>query len=53
MIREIIEPLVSVCDSLANEKKPIFLYGMGNGAEKIYAYLNENGIKISAVTPQN
>jgi len=49
MIREIIEPLVSVCDSLSAEEKPIFLYGMGNGAEKIYAYLNENGIKIKGV----
>ncbi len=49
MIREVITPLISVCDSLSTEEKPIFLYGMGNGAEKIYSYLNENGIQIKGV----
>ncbi len=49
MIQEIIAPLTSVCDSLKLEKRPIFLYGMGDGAEKIYAYLQNNGIKIAGV----
>ena len=39
MIREAIAPLPSLVDSLHAEKREIFLYGMGNGAEKIYAYL--------------
>ncbi|MDD4125504.1 MAG: FkbM family methyltransferase [Eubacteriales bacterium] len=29
--------------------KPVALYGMGNGAEKIISYLNYNGIEISCV----
>ena len=45
MIREIISPLVSLVESLRDEERPIFLYGMGNGAEKIYAYLTQNDIK--------
>lgn len=49
MIREIIAGLPSVCDALRNEQRPIFLYGMGNGAEKIYAYLRKNGIGVSGV----
>lgn len=49
MIKEIVLPLCSVCDTLKEEKRPIFLYGMGNGAEKIYAYLVANGIKITGV----
>lgn len=44
MILEAITPLCSVCESLKSETRPIFLYGMGNGAEKIHAYLAENGI---------
>lgn len=48
MIRELVETLPSLLDSLKNEKS-VFLYGMGNGAEKIYAYLKENGIEIKGV----
>lgn len=49
MIRSLISPLPSVCESLKAEARPIFLYGMGNGAEKIYAYLSKNGIYIKGV----
>ncbi len=49
MIKEIITPLCSVCDTLKKEKRPIFLYGMGNGAEKIHTYLCDHGIKIQGV----
>lgn len=41
-----LEPLVG---SLRRENRPIMLYGMGNGAEKIYAYLTARGVKISGV----
>jgi len=34
---------------LKNTKKPIVLYGMGNGADKIYNELKMNGIEISGV----
>lgn len=49
MIHTLISPIPSVCESLLAESLPIFLYGMGNGAEKIYAYLCENGVKIQGV----
>ncbi len=49
MIYEIISPLKSLLDSLSQENLPIFLYGMGNGAEKIYAYLSENDISVKGV----
>lgn len=49
MIREFISPLPSVCESLDTEARPIYLYGMGNGAEKIYAYLTNNRIKIEGI----
>lgn len=49
MITEVLGPIRSVCDSLRDEKRPIFLYGMGNGAEKIYSYLSQNGIKVRGV----
>lgn len=49
MILESIQSLPSVIDSLKSVELPIFLYGMGNGAEKIYAYLNENRIEIQGV----
>ena len=49
MIFDIISKIPSVCESLKSEALPIFLYGMGNGAEKIYAYLCRNGIEISGV----
>ncbi len=49
MIAEILSPLPSVCESLLAEARPIFLYGMGNGAEKIHSYLCENGVEIRGV----
>ena len=49
MIHDILSPLVGVIDSLKNETRPIFLYGMGNGAEKIYEYLIKNGIAVKGV----
>jgi FkbM family methyltransferase len=49
MIREIIEPLDSLVDVLKNEERSIFLYGMGNGAEKIFEYLTSRGVAISGV----
>ncbi len=49
MIRELVTPLSSVIDSLKEEKSPIFLYGMGNGAEKIYTYLKEHDVEIKGV----
>ncbi len=38
-----------VWDSLSEEKRPIVVYGMGNGAEKIINMLSRYGVKISAV----
>ncbi|MBR5780215.1 MAG: FkbM family methyltransferase [Clostridia bacterium] len=49
MIRETVEALPSLIDTLKNEERKIFLYGMGNGAEKIYAYLICHGIEIDGV----
>ncbi len=49
MINGIIKNLPSVIETLKNEKLPVFLYGMGNGAEKIYAYLKEHGIEIKGI----
>ncbi len=49
MIYEAIAPLKSLLESLSQETRPIFLYGMGNGAEKIYSYLCENNISIQGV----
>ncbi len=42
-------PLPCVYKRLAAEKRPVLLYGMGNGAEKIYSVLSDKGIKISGV----
>ncbi len=49
MIRELADSLPSLCDTLRTENRKIFLYGMGNGAEKIYRYLSANGIDIHGV----
>lgn len=49
MIADIISAIPSVCESLRAESRPIYLYGMGDGAEKIYAYLCENKIEICGV----
>ncbi len=49
MIYEIIYGLKSILESLSEETHPIFLYGMGNGAEKIYSYLSQNNITVKGV----
>ena len=49
MILEAITPLESLIDSLKSERRAIFLYGMGNGAEKIYEYLSSRGIEIKGI----
>ncbi len=49
MIIDKVLELESVIERLKKEKRPIFLYGMGNGAEKIYAYLSGFGVKIKGV----
>ncbi len=49
MIYEEIYPLVPLYRSLKEEKRPVFLYGMGNGAEKIFAYLSEKGVEIKGI----
>ena len=41
--------LCDLWNKLKNPDKPIMLYGIGNGADKIYNELNRNGIKISGV----
>lgn len=38
-----------VWELLAEDKKPVVIYGMGNAAEKIIALLKEKGIEISDV----
>lgn len=49
MIREAVLSLESLTDSLKKEARPIFLYGMGDGAEKIFAYLSSCGIGVKGV----
>lgn len=49
MIYKEISPLVPLYQALKEEKRPVFLYGMGNGAEKIYAYLREKGVEIKGI----
>ncbi len=39
----------SIWENLRNEVRPIFLYGTGNGADKILDVCNEYSIKISGV----
>lgn len=41
--------LVPLTERLKNEKRPIVLYGMGNGADKIIALCEEKNIRISGV----
>ena len=36
-------------DRLKNTNKPIVLYGMGNGADKILDWCDANGVKVAAV----
>lgn len=49
MIKELIAPLPSLCETLASEKRAIVLYGMGTGAEKIYSYLKRHNIEIKGI----
>jgi len=39
----------SLWDVLSREKRPIFLYGTGNGGDKIIAALEKYGVKLSGV----
>ncbi|MGE4589577.1 MAG: FkbM family methyltransferase [Acidaminococcaceae bacterium] len=36
-------------DRLKNTSKPIVLYGMGNGADKILDWCEDNGVKVAAI----
>ena len=49
MIKDLLSSLTPYTSSLKTEKLPIFLYGMGDGAEKIYKYISSFGIKIKGV----
>jgi len=39
----------SVWENLKNTKKPIVLYGMGNGADKIIDWCEANNVKVSGI----
>ena len=38
-----------VWDVLAGEKRPIMVYGMGNGADKLFRRFEKYGIKVAEV----
>lgn len=40
---------IDVWDTLAQDGKPIAVYGMGDAAEKIIAILHKKGVEISEV----
>ena len=40
---------LSVWELLRQTKKPIVLYGMGNGADKIIDWCEENGVRVQGV----
>ena len=44
MINELLERAVPVCERIKASGLPVMLYGTGDGAVKISAYLKENGI---------
>lgn len=46
---EFIQEKVSVWDALRQSRKPIVLYGMGNGADKIIDWCEANAVKIAGV----
>lgn len=46
---EFMQETVSVWETLSQSKKPIVLYGMGNGADKIVNWCEANNVKISGV----
>ena len=41
--------MVDIWNALQNEKRPILIYGTGNGADKIIDELNRLGIVISGI----
>ena len=49
MIEKILSEETTVWDKVHNTNKPILLYGMGDGAEKIVRVLEKKGISISGV----
>lgn len=46
---ELLNEKENIWDYLAKSEKPIVVYGMGNGAEKIIATLEEYGAKVSDI----
>lgn len=46
---DFMQETVSVWDTLRQSEKPIVLYGMGNGADKIIDWCEANNVKISGV----
>ena len=48
-ITELLKNEISVWEQLKNSAKPVVLYGMGDGADKVLAAFDRYGIKASAV----
>ena len=46
---ELLNEKENIWDFLARDKKPVVIYGMGNGAEKIIANLKDYGVEISDI----
>lgn len=46
---DFIQEKISVWETLRQTKKPIVLYGMGNAADKIIDWCDENSVKIAGV----
>ncbi|MDO4177871.1 MAG: FkbM family methyltransferase [Phascolarctobacterium sp.] len=46
---DFIKEAQSVWDNLKTTTKPIILYGMGNGADKILDWCEANGVKVSGI----
>lgn len=38
-----------VWDTLRSSKLPVVMYGMGNGADRIFSHLEEDGVEVAAV----
>lgn len=49
LLSAIIERSTDLCQSLRHSKYPVVVYGMGNGADKIFDYLAAEGIEIDGV----
>lgn len=43
------EECFSLWDSLVSEKRPIFMYGTGNGGDKIIAALDRYGVRLTGI----